>query len=197
MSNAVFPSLPGLTFPIVRTPIWKTLIQTTQSGRELRAAQMSYPLYKWSLAFDVLRTASAFNELQQLIAFYNARSGSYDSFLYTDQDDNSVTDQSFGFGDGSTVAFQLTKGFGGYIEPVLATNVITNVKVNGTVTAAYTVNAMTGILTFTTAPASGATLTWTGTFYYQCRFLADSYDFSKLMSGLYEAKKLEFQSVKL
>lgn len=197
MSNAVFPSLPGLSWPLVRSPIWKTGIQTTQSGRELRAAFMSYPLYKWSLQFDVLRTASANTEFQQLIGFFNARSGSFDSFLFSDPDDNTVTQQNIGSGNGTQTQFQLVKSYGGMVEPVLAVNTITQVRVNGVATSAYTVNVMTGIITFTTAPPSGQAIDWTGTFYYQCRFLADTYDFNRVFNGIYECTKLEFTSIKL
>lgn len=197
MSDAIYPTLPGLTWSFIRTPIWKTTIQTTQSGRELRAANMSYPVYKYTLTYDVLRSGAGFTELQTLIAFFNARSGSYDSFLFSDPDDGTVTGQLFGTGDGVTKAFQLVKAFGGYTEPVIAVNTITQVTVAGTATAAYTVNNDTGILTFTTAPASGAALGWTGSFYYRCRFVADTYDFEKFMQNLWLLQKVDFQSVKL
>jgi uncharacterized protein (TIGR02217 family) len=197
MSDAIYPTLPGITWSFIRTPIWKTQIQTTQSGRELRAAQMSYPLYKYTLTYDVLRSDPAFVELQTLIAFFNARSGSFDSFLFTDPDDSTATAQVFGIGDGSTKAFQLIKSFGGYTEPVIAVHAVTQVTINGSATAAYTVNNDTGILTFTTAPAASASLAWSGSFYYRCRFMADTYDFEKFMQNLWLMQKLDFQTCKL
>lgn len=197
MSDAIYPTLPGLTWSFIRTPIWKTTIQTTQSGRELRAANMSYPVYKYTLTYDVLRSSASFAELQTLVGFFNARSGSFDSFLFTDPDDNTVAAQLFGTGDGVTKSFQLVKAFGGYTEPVIAVNAITQVTVAGTATAAYTVNNDTGILTFTTAPASGAALGWSGSFYYRCRFVADTYDFEKFMQNLWLLQKVDFQSTKL
>lgn len=197
MSDAIYPTLPGISWSFIRSPIWKTQIQTTQSGRELRAAQMSYPLYKYTLTYDVLRSSAGFTELQTLVAFFNARSGSFDSFLFTDPNDNTVSANGFGTGDGVTQAFQLVKAFGGYSEPVIAVNTITQVTINGSPTAAYTVNNDTGILTFTTAPAAAAVLTWSGSFYYRCRFMADTYDFEQFMQNLWLMQKIDFQTVKL
>jgi hypothetical protein len=51
-------------------------------------------------------------------------------------------------------------------------NVAAEVYVNGA-PAAGTLSA-TGVYTFTTAPASGAMLTWDGTFQYLCQFTDDT-----------------------
>lgn len=51
----------------------------------------------------------------------------------------------------------------------------------------------TGIITFTVAPLSGAGLTWSGSFYYRCRFLTDAQDFVEFMHNLYETRKLSFR----
>lgn len=201
MTLSVFPSLPGLGWPLTRAPIWKTTIQTTQSGREMRAANMSYPLYKWSATYDVLRTAASLNEFQQLMGFYNLMSGSVTPFVYNDPDDNTATVQGFGTGDGTTKQFQVLKNLGGiYVEPVgfVNTSGLTVFDNGSTVSGAnYTVNSpYNGWITFTTAPVTGHALTWTGTYGYVCRFLADTYEFSRIYSGIYESKKIEFQSIK-
>jgi uncharacterized protein (TIGR02217 family) len=197
MSDAIYPTLPGISWSFIRTPIWKTTIQPTQSGRELRSANMSYPIYKYTLTYDVLRSDPTFAELQTLIAFFNARSGSFDSFLFADPDDGVVTSGGFGTGDGVTKSFQLIKSYGGYAEPVIAVHAVTQVAVGGVATAAYTVANDTGILTFTSAPALGALLTWSGSFYYRCRFVADTYDFEKFMQNLWLMQKIDFQTTKL
>jgi uncharacterized protein (TIGR02217 family) len=196
MSTVVFPSLPGLSWPFTRTPVWKTGIQTTQSGRELRAAFMSYPIYTWTASYDVLRTASTLTEFQQLLAFFNARSGSYDTFLFNDPDDNTVTAQVFGTGNGTTTQFQLTKSFGGYTEPVPNIVAGATVYVNGTLTTVTLNSPSPGWVTFASAPANGTSLSWTGSYQYVCRFLDDKYDFDRVFTGIYGVKKLAFQSVK-
>lgn len=194
MSNAVFPTLPGLGWSVGKTPEWSTKTQRMASGREFRAAFMSYPLWRFSLNYDFLRAASAYAELQSLMGFFNARQGAYDSFLYTDPNDNSVTDYQFGTGDGTTVAFQLTRAYGGFIEPVMNVNTLTNIKKAGVAQsnpANYTIGS-TGLVTFTSAPANGAALTWTGSFYFRVRFLQDVAEFEEFMKNLWQLKKLEF-----
>jgi uncharacterized protein (TIGR02217 family) len=199
MSNAVFPTLPGLKWDVKKTPIWHTRIQAAASGKELRAALMSYPLWKFSLAYEVLRADVAYSELQTLMGFFNARNGSFDDFLYTDPDDNSVTDQQFGIGNGTATAFQLTRPYGGFAEPIQNVNVLTNIKKGGVVQnnpTDYTISS-TGVVTFTVAPANGAVLTWSGTYYFRVRFLQDMAEFNQFMYRLWELQQLEFQSVKL
>lgn len=199
MSNAVFPSLPGLSWNIIKSPIWKTHVQESVSGKELRSALMNYPLYKWSLNYEVLRAEAAYTELQQLMGFFNARKGAFDSFLYPDPDDNTVTNYQFGIGDGSTTGFQLARVYGSFVEPVQNVNTITNIKVAGVIKtnpANYTINS-TGFVTFAVAPTAGQAITWSGTYYWRVRFLQDVADFDQFMRDLWTLKKLEFRSVKL
>jgi uncharacterized protein (TIGR02217 family) len=196
MSNAVFPTLQGLKWGITKTPMWSTKTQKSANGRELRAAYFSYPLWKFSLSYEVLR-ANAMAELQTLVGFFNARQGSFDSFLYQDPDDKWVTAQAFGVGDGVTTKFQLVRDYGGFVEPVVATSGTPSIYVAGTLktlTTHYTL--VDGLVTFTTPPASGAILTWTGGFYYRVRFLQDSAEFEQFMYQLWTSKKIEFQSIK-
>jgi uncharacterized protein (TIGR02217 family) len=195
MSNAVFPVLPGLMWSVVKTPQWSTRIQKTVSGRESRAAFYSLPLWTFKLSYEVLR-ANTGQELQQLVGFFNARQGSFDTFLYADPSDNAVTAAVFGAGDGTTKKFQLLRPMGGYSEPILAPNGTPNIYANAVLQGGVTIDANTGVVTFATAPGAGVTLTWTGGFYYRVRFLQDSMDFNNFLKDLWEAKKVEFVSVK-
>lgn len=195
MSNATFPTLLGLSYPVEKTPMWSTKIQTSVSGKETRLGFWSYPRWQYSIGFDVLRSDSH-AELQTLIGFFNARMGSYDDWLFLDPDDYIATDQVFATGDGTTTAFQLARTWGGWTEPVRAVLSMASVKVNGTPTGAYTVNTSTGVITFSSAPASGATLSWSGQFYWRCRFLDDQITASKFMKDLWETQTLKFQSLK-
>lgn len=52
-----------------------------------------------------------------------------------------------------------------------------------------------GLLSFNKAPASGATITWSGIYYYRCRFADDTQDFSQFLAQLYELKALKLRSV--
>lgn len=53
-----------------------------------------------------------------------------------------------------------------------------------------------GRVVFPTAPASGAVLGWTGTFYWRCRFVQDQLEFNQFMSRLWNLRTLEFVTVK-
>lgn len=223
MSNAVFPALPGLKWNIKRMPMWKTIHQESASGKTLTASLMSYPLRKYSLSYEFLRD-NATAELQNLEAFFNSRRGAFDTFLYNDPDDRAVTAQAFGSGDGVTTSFQLVRARGGFIEPVQSINfsagsgvsadaLITAdstvtadsnwssgpvVMVNGVTKTSgtdYTISAL-GVVTFTVAPAAAASLTWTGNYYWRCRFVQDMIELDKFLLGLWQLQKLEFVIVK-
>ena len=190
MSNAVFPSLPGLSWGIRKIPQFSTKVQKSTNGRELRAAFYSYPLYNFSLQYEVLREAVAVNELQSLLGFFLQRQGMFDSFLYTDTSDCSVTDQSLGNGNGVQAQFQLTRPYGGFSEPVQNVNLLSSVKVNGTVVSNYTISG-TGMLIFASPP--NGPITWSGTYYYRCRFLMDNAEFEQFLYRLWTLKKCEFR----
>lgn len=207
MSAAVFPTLAGQGWDITRTPIWDTTIQKNVSGKEVRMANYSFPRYQWDLVFNAFRQGivnnTAYTEFAQILGFYNTVQGSFDSFLYTDQDDNSVTAQAIGTGNATLTTFQLVRTFGGFVEPVLAPNSVTAVKINGvtkTLGADYTISnwgtANPGIITFTSAPANAAVITADFTYYWPCRFVSDTIAFNKFISNMYDGKKLSIMSVK-
>lgn len=198
MSNAVFPSLPGIGWDVVRSPIWSTIVQGTASGMETRASFYQTPLYRYDLKYEVLRAASAYTELQQLVGFFNARQGRFDTFLFTDPADNTVAAESFGTGDGTTTQFQLKRAFGGFTESVKDLNGAPQIFDNGvlkTVTTHYTISA-TGLVTFVTAPIAGHALTWTGSYYRRVRFDQDAADCSNFLYQLWSLGKLTLMSVK-
>lgn len=198
MSNSVFPALPGLTWDITREPIWSTTKKPSVSGRRFAVANYSYPRYKYKLSYAVLRQRGALTELATLAGFFNARGGDFDSFLFTDPDDNTVTAQVIGVGDGSNKLFQLVRTFGGFVEPVYDANSAPLIYVNGvlkTLTTDYTLSA-SGLVTFVTAPGAALAVTWTGTYYRRMWFAQSSAQFSQFMKNLWELKTLEIESWK-
>jgi uncharacterized protein (TIGR02217 family) len=196
MSQALFPTLPGLTFDITREPIWSTTKKTSVSGRRFGVANMSYPRYKYKLSYAFLRQTTGFTEFATLVGFFNARYGDFDSFLFPDPDDYTVTVQPIGLGDGSNKLFQLVRTFGGFVEPVFDANSAPLIYVNGvlkTLTTDYTIST-TGLVTFVTAPGVGLAVTWTGTYYRRMYFSQGTAQFNKFMSNLWELKTLEIES---
>ena len=204
MSTQVFPTLKGLAFDLVRTPIWSNSVEQFVSGKEVRINNgWTYPRYQWDLTFSILRSDATNAELQTLMGFYNSRNGSYDSFLYTDSEDNSVTLQVIGAGDSSTLTFQLVRTFGGFVEPVYAPHTVSAVYVNGVDQVGFwTVStwgtATPGVITFSGghAPVNGTTITATFTYYFPCRFTDDKLAFTNFMYQLFDCKKLSFISIK-
>ena len=193
MTTSVFPTLPGLGWNCKKTPIWATKIQTSASGKELRASYYSYPKWQFSLVYNVLRESGQ-AELQALIGLFNACQGSFYPFLYSDPDDHTVSGQTFGVGDGTTTSFGLVRSYAGYIEPIGALNGSPSVYINGSSTISYYISG--NVLNFSSPPANGAVLTWSGSFYYKCRFLQDSIEFNQFLHQLWDAKKVEFVSIK-
>lgn len=197
MSNAVFPSLPGLKIDTTRVAVWKTITHESVSGMEFRTALMTYPRYRISLSYEVLRSGNGYSEFQQLIGFFNQRRGSWDDFLFLDADDSTAAASVFGVGNGSTKTFTMSRDFGGFREPVLDFVSAPQVFVDGVAQAtpaAYSINA--GKCTFVTAPADGALLTWTGQFYKRVRFFRDEADYERFLMDLWSAKKVELITVK-
>jgi len=206
MSTLVLPLLIGLGFDVTRSPVWDTTVQQAIGGKETRIAKQTYPRWKWELTYNILRSGAAYGELQELAGFFNARQGMFDTFLYQDADDNSVTAQALGTGDGVTTNFQLIRSFGGFLEPMLAPNVSLPhyIYVNGTdVTSSTSLTVWgtssangPGIVTFNTAPANGTAITASFSYYFPVRMSEDSVSFSLFLTQYYKAKKFSFISVK-
>jgi hypothetical protein len=81
---ATFPTLPGLLITCHRRPIFSTGIQTSASGKEMRASWWSTPRYEYDLTFEILREDATYTEVSTLLAFIAARLGSFDSFTFVD-----------------------------------------------------------------------------------------------------------------
>ncbi|MEX8520076.1 MAG: DUF2460 domain-containing protein [Leptothrix sp. (in: b-proteobacteria)] len=196
MSNLVYPVLPGLQFPLKKTPMWSTGVKGTPSGREFRTKQMIYPRYKYGLQYEFLRDTAGFLEADALAGFFNRVGGSFDTFLFTDPGDSNVVAQVIGTGDGLTSAYQIVRTLGGMVEPVYDFNGAFTVYLNGTPTVAFTHNGSGG-LTFTGGPVGlGVVITWTGSFYWRCRFNADNLTLDQFMQQFWSAGSVELLTCK-
>jgi uncharacterized protein (TIGR02217 family) len=195
MSNLIFPQTIGLKIERTKTPEWKTIIHRAVSGKETRTSLMSYPLWNFSVSYEFLRDEGLTNEFKNLVGFFNNMKGSYDTFLYLDPYDNIATNQAFAVGNGVDKVFQLTREIGTFVEPIVSVNGSPDIFINGTLqTSGYII--ADGFVTFTSAPSNGAVMTWSGSFFYRCRFLNDMLEFKQFMYDLWESSKVEFVSVK-
>jgi uncharacterized protein (TIGR02217 family) len=202
----IFPSLPGLAWSVTKAPTFQTRIQRAVSGRELRALDYPYPLWQFTLVFDLLRDnpAAGYDELRTLMGFFMLCRGAYGTFLFQDPSDDRVTGQQIGIGNASTTVFQLQRAMGatlpggGFLEPILAPNIVSAVYLDGITQspATYGVDPDTGLVTFDTPPGSGLIITVDCSYYFRCRFTDDSYAFENFMFQLWQLKKLTFISVR-
>jgi hypothetical protein len=212
-----FPTFKGYGWPIIRTPVQSTLVQTSVSGKQFTEALYPWPKWNWKFSFGYLfddYSNSFGGSVQQfgfqaLAGFFNSVSGRAFSWLYLDPFDNTATLQPAGIlvngvwqttGDGNQLLFQLFKSQqGGPLEPVQEVINIANVYVNGVAKTFGTqwnvISAPPVVINFAVAPPVGQPVTWTGNFYYLCRFLQDKFEFSHDFYGIYSVKDLEFESV--
>lgn len=191
MSDAFFPVLRGRGWDIKKRPLFSTRIQRSVAGFETRTAYFSTPLYTFELKHDVLQDAEA--DLETLLGFFNARQGSFDSFLYLDTSDYKATDEIFGAvaAADSLGPYPLTRSYGGFVELVEAPTTIDAVKLNGTTLDAATYSVTGGRVLFLQPPGVGV-LSWSGTYAYRVRFVDDELEFNQIMDGLWELKKCSF-----
>lgn len=201
MSNAIFPALPGLTWNITRTPKFSTKVQQAVGGSSIAAAFQPYPIWQWQLEYEFLRTYSPFSEWQTLAGFFNARLGGWDTFLYQDPEDANVAGQLIGIGNGTTRTFQIGRSLaGGLFEPLYNFDLVTaplQFFLNGLLqSGTYSfANNTTGIVTFNTAPPAGVAITWTGYYYWRCRFAQDTTQFGMFAQHFWLAQAVSFFSV--
>jgi uncharacterized protein (TIGR02217 family) len=196
----VFPFLAAQSFLIQKTPSWSTKTDISVSGVERRRALWSYPIWRFRIAHEYLRDTPDQLELQRLVTFFNSKFGSTVGFFYLDRFDNAASANQFGVGNGSTTTFQITRTttIGGikFSEPVRGFNGTPQIFINGVATSAFTM-ADLGQITFTTAPANGALLSWTGNFFFMCRFDRDELEgLGQIGSGIWQNGGLDFRSFK-
>lgn len=151
-------------------PMRRTDIVELVSGFEERNASMANS----KRVYDAGMGLRNVNDLHDVIEFWEARFGQLYGFRWKDWSDYkscktkntpAFGDQTIAVGDGTTTAFQLVKNYtsGGFsyvrdIRKPVAGSVL--IGVNGSAMGSgWTVNTVTGIITFSSAPANGHAIT--------------------------------------
>jgi uncharacterized protein (TIGR02217 family) len=177
-----FPT--SLSFGALGGPERRTEIVTLANGHEERNSPWSQSRRRYDAGLGL----RSLDDLHELLSFFEARAGQLHAFRWKDWSDHkscapSATpgplDQPIGIGDGTTKAFQLRKGYGSggvthwrtITHPVAGT---VKLAVNGALRQDWTLEATTGLVTFATAPASGATVTAGFEFDVPVRFDTDA-----------------------
>lgn len=169
-------------------PERRTEIVALGSGREVRNARWADSRRRWDAGSGVL----SLDDLQEVIAFFEARRGRLHGFLFRDPLDDrsgrpadapSPLDQSLGTGDGTAARFQLIKAYGGPLRPwtrsitrpVAASVRVAVAGVEKTRGVHFQVSDTDGGVTFLAGaiPPSGATVTAGYRFLVPARFDTD------------------------
>ena len=148
-------------------PTFNTEITALRNGHEQRRAVWSRARQAWDIGYSI----QAAVDYVRILNFFYARQGRFRGFRFRDWSDYSVSDESFGTGDGSTVEFQLVKNYTS--GTTTYTRRITRPVDAIVVTGDGAVDYETGLVTYPIAPTTGTALQWTGEFDIPCRFNTD------------------------
>lgn len=192
----------AIAFGAVGGPERRTDIIQLASGAEHRNSPWAGSRRRW----DVGGAVQTLDELNAVVAFFEARCGPLHGFRFRDFVDDrscspeqeiSATDQAIGAGDGSRAAFQLVKHYGGKIRTI-------NKPVEGTVRIAvdgietsdgFSVDHLTGLVTFDSAPQSGAAIT--AGFQFDCAARFDSERIEASLEGFGAGRLINIKLVEL
>lgn len=152
-------------------PEFNTMVKQLRSGRERRRPLWQYAKHRYTLPFQNITNDEY---LLQLKALFMAARGQAESFLVKDSSDYLAENAVFGFGNGTETEFDLligyTFGAAEYARKILyPVNPV--FYVNGT---PATATVEDGIVTFASAPASLAELSWSGEYRVPVRFASDA-----------------------
>lgn len=189
MTLDIFPNLDGIDLEWSVRPEFKTSVFKALSGVESRIMLRQYPLVTFKLSLEFLIENRDEQQLTELLGFMIARNGMYGAFLYSSPHDNFVLDGSIGYGDGIKKIFYLQRKYGEKYEIIQNINGTAIIYVDNVVVAASI--SGDGIATLAVAPPVGSRVSWTGKYYYKVRFGDDSYDFSRLVNGVYECRDIQ------
>lgn len=166
---------PDISYGSSGGPEYATDIVASVSGYEQRNVNWEQARARFNVAHGVKTK----QQLETLIAFFRARKGRAYGFRFKDWTDYQASQVSIGTGGEGAVQFQLVKP---YVSGAVTESRIIRKPVAGTVqiyknavlqSAGVSVNTATGMVTFTSAPAEGASITASFEFDVPVRFDTD------------------------
>ena len=167
-----FPT--NISYDCVGGPVYFTEIVKVASGYEKRNQRWNLPLAEYEVGYIDTK-----EKIEELISFFRARKGRAVGFRFKEHSDFEATNSLLGTGDTETVNFQLIKK---YTSGVDSENRKITRPVSGTVkvylnsvlqSTGYTVDYATGIVSFSTPPGTGVSVTATFEFDVPVRFDTD------------------------
>jgi len=129
MTLKIYPSLPGLTFPVLKQAEFDTLVETAPNKYDVRLPQTVNPLWSWQLVYDLVRdfviAGSSFtvSELRTMLDYFMYHGGQAKDFLFLDPDDNYVGPAMVAGSPNAPLAqLQIVNdGAGNYFSPIQRT----------------------------------------------------------------------------
>jgi hypothetical protein len=186
------------SFGMTKCMRFNTIAQTTAAAQgSVYVAAQTYPIYDWTMSVPLLigRWDDPTSEIAQFNGLFGICRGRAGTFLFSDPQDNTVTNSTFGIGDGTSQTFQLTRPIGAFTDIVQNVDGVPAIFVNGTATSLYTISDK-GQITFNTAPPAAAVLSWSGQFLWLLRFKADSIqDMSLFFTNSWQISEIGLESV--
>ena len=195
MSTAVFPKLAGLSAERSIATEYSTRVQRAASGRRAAMSERIYPVWRFTLKYNFLRARPSAAELQTLRSFFMARRGALDPFYFRDETHFAVAAQAVGIGAPGRRTFPLVYNAGGAVDRVGAVDTTGAAPV--ALVGGSPVSATFGRDTLTLAAdaGTGATVAWTGSFFYHVAFADDELDLKRFMYQLFSADGVKLETV--
>jgi uncharacterized protein (TIGR02217 family) len=211
---------PTLAWSLIKTAHWATRMQRSTSGREVRVADFAFPIWDYTLTWEVLRDAwdirdpatgygqgpafpigySPMYELDNIVQFFNSVHGAHMAFQWNDPTDNDTDPHgsSTDTGGGSPVTLGVGDGttkvfriIGHQGSPVSPTLV----RFVNPGDISYVVDYDNGLLVFSSSIPDGITVQISMSYNQRVRFKTDSLEAEEFMYQLWTIKKLELTSV--
>lgn len=170
--NVLFPK--HFSYDAVGGPEFSTTVQRTTSGHERRNENWAYPLASYRVAHNLRKEA----DIADFIAFFLARRGRVNTFLFYDWTDFSAPAQPIGIGDDIATEFTLRRTYadaaGTFVRPIsdIIPDSVTVFADGEEVTSGWSRDGT--VITFSTAPVLGTVITADFEFYVRVRFDTDA-----------------------
>lgn len=155
MATAVYPlTLKGMTFGVSKRPMFSNRVAVHTSGQETATSYWDNPKWEFDVSYDWLPDRpTGPQDFKALLGFFLNMRGNFQTWLFSDPDDNAVVAGYQKTFDGVSVEMPFVRGISGFYEPVGQVRTDTPLNIWLDVVEANTVPAA-GPFTRTVAHAS-------------------------------------------
>jgi len=205
----VYPTLIGLAFSVDWTPTFFNMpTQVSAGGAEVDMGLSPIPTHQFDLVYNFLRDKfqPGTQEFKTMFGFFLAMRGTFGRFLFLNPDDNSVVGELVGTTDGvNNIYAPLQRTFGtasnsgtepvGYVDTTKPFRVyLDGVLQDHSTYEILALNPCYQQLKFFTTPTTGQEIRVDMSYFYYCKFVENSLDFTKFMDRLWSLQKVSIKS---